>query len=108
MTHLGNITLHNFNLRTNFCCTGKKPDLKFHDRGDVNSIRMLHHSEAPIGVMQQLSDCGAADYTRYDAVVEAIVQFLKCAALTVNSLDVYTWNYSFCGGTTRWRLRRRH
>ena len=100
--------LHNFNLRTNFCCTGKNHDLKFHDRGDVNSIRILHHSEAPIGVMQQLSDCGAADYTLYDPVVKAIVQFLICAALTVDCLDNYTWNYSFCGATTRWLFRRRH
>ena len=99
--------LYNFNSRTNFCCTGKKPDLKFHSRSDVNSIRMLHHL-APIGVMQQLSYCGDADYTRYDAVVEAIVQFLKCTALTGDCLDVYTRNHSFCGATTRWRLRRRH
>ena len=88
-TPVGNLLLHNVNWLTNFCYIGKKQDSKFYDQVDVNSIRMQHHLEALVGVLQRLSEGGAADYTRRDAVVEAIVQFLTCASLTTDYLDVY-------------------
>ena len=48
---------------------------------------MQHHRNALIGVVQQLSDGGAADNTRRDSFVEAIIQFLTFSSLTMNGLE---------------------
>ena len=49
---------------------------------------MQHHQDVLIGVMQQLSDCGAMYYPLRDSF-EAIVLFLTYASLTMGCLEVY-------------------
>lgn len=87
-TQVGN-KLHNVNWQMSFHSIGKKHDSKFDDNVDVNSIQIQYHTEALVGGLQKLSEGGAVDYTRRDAVVEAMVQFITCASLTADYLDVY-------------------
>ena len=72
-----------------FCSVRKKHDPKFYGCVAVNSIRMQHHRDVLIGVMQRLRDYVAVDYTLSDSVVEAIIQFLTCASLTMGCPEVF-------------------
>ena len=64
-------------------------DSKLYDQGNVNSIKMRYNPVVLLGVMQQLSNGGAADYTQRDAVVEVVMHCFTYASPAAVCLDVY-------------------